>query len=202
VRIPARSTLLVCICAGIALAPASSAASKPRSLVVPDPTGDVVAAGAAYDITSIGMTTTGTTEGRTYTPKSFVVTMTLAGPPSTQAGSAYNVDVELAGCGPASFGYTPGATFGEGSVFTECGSPADETGSTATLYPTPPKVKGNVITWTIGVKTPGFKPGTSVTEINGSTTFNEPLFGLIGPAIIDRGLSFDVAETDKSYVIG
>lgn len=194
--------LLLCLCAGLALSPASSAASKPRSLVVPDPKGDAVAAGAAYDITSIGLTTVGRTDGRTYTPKSFVVTLSLAEPPSTQAGSTYGVDVELAGCGFANFSYTPGATLGEGSVFTECGSPADETGSTATLYPVPPKVKGNVITWTIGVKTPGFKPGTAVTGIDGFTTFNEPVFGIIGPTAIDKGLSFDVAETDKSYVIG
>ena len=196
-----RSLLLICTCAGIALAPMSSAASKPASLVVPDPAGDAVA-GAPFDITSLTLTTAGKTEGRTYTPKTFVVSLTLAAPPSTQAGATYGVDVELDGCGYANFSYTPGATLGEGSIFTECGSPEDETGSTATLYSTPPKVKGKVITWSISVKTPGFKPGTAVSAINGFTTFNEPVFGILGPTAVDKALAFDLAETDKTYVIG
>lgn len=201
-RTSLRSLLLICTCAGIALAPTSSAASKPASLVVPDPAGDARAVGAAYDITSIVLTTAGRTDGRTYTPKTFVVTLTLAEAPSTQAGSSYGVDVELDGCGYASFSYTPGATLGEGSVFTECGSPADDTGSTATLYATPPKVKGKVITWSISVKTPGFEPGTIVSAINGFTTFNEPVFGILGPTTVDKALAFDLAETDKTYRIG
>ena len=200
-RTSLRSLLLICTCAGIALAPTSSAASKPASLVVPDPAGDSVA-GAPFDITSITLTTAGKTEGRTYTPKTFVVSLTLAAPPSTQAGATYGVDVELAGCGYANFSYTPDAALGEGSIFTECGSPEDETGSTATLYSTPPKVKGKVITWSISVKTPGFKPGTAVSEINGFTTFNEPVFGIIGPTAVDKALAFDLAETDKTYTIG
>ena len=201
-RSPVRSLLLLCTCAGVALASPSSAASGPASLVVPDPEGDAIAAGAAFDITSIELTTAGKGTGAAYTPKSFVVTLTLAAPPSTQAGSTYGVDVELDGCGYANFSYAPGAALGEGSIFTECGSPEDDTGSTATLYSQPPKVKDNVITWTISVKTPGFKPGTEVTEINGFTTYNEPVFGIIGPTAIDKALAFDLAETDKTYVIG
>ena len=201
-RTSLRSLLLIGTCAGIALAPMSSAASKPSALVVPDPAGDAIAAGAAFDITQVALTTAGKTEARVYTPKTFVVTLTLAQPPSTQAGSTYGVDVELAGCGYANFSYTPDATLGEGSIFTECGSPEDETGSTATLYSTPPKVKGNVITWSISVKTPGFKPGTTVSGIHGFTTYNEPVFGILGPTAIDKALAFDLAETDKTYVIG
>lgn len=200
-RTSLRSLLLIGTCAGIALAPTSSAASKPAQLVVPDPAGDAVT-GAPFDITSITLTTAGKTEGRTYTPKTFVVTLSLAAPPSTQAGATYGVDVELAGCGYANFSYTPDAALGEGSIFTECGSPEDETGSTATLYSTPPKVKGNVITWSISVKTPGFKPGTAVSAINGFTTFNEPVFGILGPTAVEKALAFDLAETDKTYVIG
>jgi hypothetical protein len=201
-RKPVRSMLLALTCLGVAVAPSSFAATGPASLVVADPAGDAVAAGTAFDITAITLTTTGQKEGKTYRPKSIVVSLTLAAPPSAQAGATYGVDVDLAGCGYANFSYTPGATLGEGSVFTECGSPEDETGSTATLYQQAPKVKGNVITWTVGVKTPGFKPGTAVTGINAFTTFNEPVFGLLGPTLVDKALSFDVAETEKRYVIG
>lgn len=201
-RTSVRFLLLSGLCAGVVVAPSSHAASRPATLVVPDPVGDVIAAGPAFDITSIVLTTAGKTEGRTYSPKTFVVSLTLAEPPSTEAGSAYGVDVELAGCGYANFSYTPGAALGEGSIFTECGSPEDDTGSTATLYSTPPKVKDNVITWSISVKTPGFKPGTAVSAITGHTTVNEPVFGILGPTAIDKGLAFDLAETDKTYKVG
>lgn len=199
---PVRSMLLALTCAGVALAPSALAASGPATLVAPDPAGDALAAGAAFDITGITLTTTGTTAGKAYTPKQLVVSLALAEPPSTQSGATYGVDVDLAGCGYAQFSYTPGAALGEGSIFTECGSPADETGSTATLYQQAPKVKDNVITWTISVRTTGFKPGTSVTGINAYTTFNEPVFGIIGPTAVDPALAFDTAETDKRYVIG
>lgn len=198
------------VTAGAVFAPSSFAASGPNTLVVPDPKGDVVGAGADYDITSTSLTTVGktettTTRGRkvtTYTPKNLVVTLTLAEPPSTTAGSAYGVDLELDGCGYANFSYTPGAALGDGSIFTECGSPEDETGSTATLYDVPPKVKGSTITWTLSVRTPGFKPGTRVSELHGFTTFNEPVFGILGPTAISSALAFDVVDSDKTYVIG
>lgn len=205
-----RSLLVASAVAGIVLAPSSFAAARANTLVVPDPRGDVVAAGAGYDITSTTLTTVGTTQtstvrGRqvtTYKPQNLVVRLTLAEPPSTTAGSAYEVDLEVDGCGYAVFSYTPGAAVGDGTIFTECGSPPDELGSTATLYDAPPAVKGSTITWTLSVKTPGFQPGTRVREILGFTTVNEPVFGFLGPTLLSPELAFDVVETAKTYVIG
>ena len=165
-------------------------AVKPPVLTITDPAGDALA-----------ITTKGKGSKASYKPVSVVLTMTVAGALSTTPGAAYEVDVaDVSGCGYANFTYTPGG-LDEGGVFTECGSPADETGSTATLYDAPPTVSGSTITWDVPLSllSPEFKAGAVFSGISGKANQNDPVFGLIGTGtLLDEG-NWDIASTDKTF---
>ena len=178
----------------------ANAATGPKALSFTDPSGDALT-GAAYDITKVEFTTTGTKVGRTYTPKKLVVRMTIAGSFASTPGVNYEVDADLAGCGYTNFTYTPGAQVA-GGLFTECGSAPDATGSTATLYDEPPTVTGSTVTWTFSLKglSPEFKAGALFSGISALTVQNDPVFGIIGPGVV--GANFDDASTHKTYKIG
>lgn len=184
----------------------ASAATKPNLLSFSDPAGDALATQKAYDITKVTVTTKGVTTKKgkvvTYKPKSIVVTMTIAGAFTTTPGANYEVDADVAGCGYANFTYTPGA-LSEGGLFTECGSPADSTGSTATLYDMPPTVKGSTVTWDIPLNAldPSFKQGALLSGISALATQNDPVFGIVGPGAFVPGGNLDTASTDGSVKI-
>lgn len=182
---------------------ANAAVPSPTKLVITDPAGDALGSQGPYDITNVSISTTGNKVGKTYTAKTLVVSMTVVGGFSKYPGATYEVDVDVSGCGYANFTYTPGSALGEGGLFTECGSPEDETGSTATLYSTPPEVKGSTVTWTFpfSALSSEFKAKKlTISEVSAFTTQNEPVFGIVGPGIV--GLNVDDATTDKSYKIG
>lgn len=176
-------------------------AVKPPVLTITDPAGDALATQKSYDITKVTITTKGKGSKASYKPVSIVLTMTVAGALSTTPGAAYEVDVaDVSGCGYANFTYTPGG-LDEGGVFTECGSPADETGSTATLYDAPPTVSGSTITWDVPLSllSPEFKAGAVFSGISGKANQNDPVFGLIGTGtLLDEG-NWDIASTDKTF---
>ena len=194
-----RAIALASVVAGVALAAQGHAAVKPQ---IVDPKGDALGAQAAYDIVSTTFSTIGTGSGKAYKATKLNVVLTLAAPPSKQAGSTYGVDATVAGCGYFNLSYTPGATLGEGSVFTECGTPADETGSTATLISLSPKVKGNTITWSMSVKSlpKPIKQGAVFSDLVAHASINEPVFGIIGPGVF--GANIDDAAGTKSWKLG
>lgn len=202
-----RAIALASVIAGVALAAQGHAAVAPQII---DPKGDALGSQATYDVVSTTYSTVGTGKGRTYKPTKLIVTLELAAPASTQAGSTYSVNATVAGCGYFNLSYTPGATLGEGSLFTECGSPEDETGSTSTLIPLAPKAAGNTITWNIGIKAlpKPIKPGSMFSDLVAFTAFNEPVFGIIGPGILGSDLgtpvtgNFDDAAGTKSWKLG
>lgn len=203
----ARLALAAAGLAVLGMVGSSSAATKPNVLTFTDAAGDALATQKAYDITQVKITTKGVTTKKgkvvTYKPKSLVVSMTIAGAFSTTAGANYEVDVDVAGCGYANFTYTPGSSLSEGGVFTECGSPEDETGSTATLYDLPPTVTGSTVTWDVPLSalSTEFKQGALISAITAVTAQNDPVFGIIGAgAFVDQG-NFDTAATDSSVKI-
>lgn len=193
--------------AAIGMVGSSSAATAPTKLTVSDAAGDALATQKAYDITRVTFTTKGVTtkKGRvvTYKPKALVITMTIAGAFATTAGSNYEVDANVAGCGYANFSYRPGSALDSGGVFTECGSPADETGSTATLYAYPPTVKGSTVTWDVPLNglSEEFRQGAVLSGISALATQNDPVFGLVGTGLIGAEGNFDSAATDKRFTI-
>src|SRR3712207_7161230 len=52
-----------------------------------------------------------TTLFRSYTPRRLVVTLNLAGAPSTSAPFSYETSAEVAACGQIRFVYTPGTAY-------------------------------------------------------------------------------------------
>ncbi len=203
---PRLVTAAACL-AVVGLVGGASAATKPSTLTFTDPAGDALATQKSYDITKVSFTTKGVTTkvGKkvTYKPKSIVVTMTIAGDFASLAGAAYGVDVDVAGCGYANFSYTPGSSLSEGGLFTECGSPEDDTGSTATLYNQAPEVKGSTVTWDFPLSglSEEFKAGAVISGITAHAVQNDPVFGLLGPGAFASEGNFDNAETDKTFTI-
>lgn len=196
----ARLTVTTALAAIIALSTVGHAAPAPQ---VKDAKGDALASQSALDIVSVQYSTTGKRAGRKYTPDTLVVKMTLAAAPKTSGGTyAYNTDASVTGCGYFQTLYSPGATLGDGHFFMECGSPADETGSTATLIPTAAKVAGNTITWSIKLRTlpKQIKVGSTWSGFNAYTDITEPVFGLIGAGLFTGGV--DEASGTKSWKLG
>ncbi len=207
----ARTALAAAGLAAVGLVGSASAAvqpaSKPSTLSFSDPAGDALGTQKPYDITQVGFTTKGVTtkvgKKTTYKPKSLVVTMTIAGDFASTAGASYEVDVDVAGCGYANFTYTPGSSLSDGGLFTECGSPTDQTGSTSTLYNQPPTVKGSTVTWDFPLSglSEEFKAGAVISAITAHTVQNDPVFGIIGPGAFASEGNFDNASTDKTFTI-
>ena len=206
-RTPVSLALVAVGCAAVALAAPSSAASAPAKVAFSDPAGDALATQKTYDITDVLVTSTGTTSTKkvgkktvtTYTPKAILVKLTVAGSFATTAGANYEVDLDVAGCGYANFTYTPGA-ISEGGLFTECGSPADETGSTSTLYDAPPTVSGKTVTWQLPLSalSKEFKPGVLLSDIRALAAQNDPVFGIIGAGALAAEGNFDNASTSAT----
>ncbi len=191
----------------LGLVGSASAGASPAKLSFSDPAGDALGTQKAYDITAVTLTTKGVTtragKKTTYTPKSLVVSMTIAGEFSAVSGAAYEVDVDVQGCGYANFTYTPGSSLSEGGLFTECGSPEDETGSTATLYDAPPTVSGSTVTWDLPLSalSEEFKAGALLSEITAHASQNDPVFGILGAGAFFSEGNFDNAATDKTFRI-
>jgi hypothetical protein len=184
----------------------SSAVTAPSKLSFTDAAGDALGTQKSYDITKVSFATKGVTTKKgkvvTYKPKSLVVSMTIAGAFATTAGANYEVDADVSGCGYANFTYTPGS-LNAGGLFTECGSPPDQTGSTATLYDFPPTVSGSTVTWDIPLSalSPEFKKGAVLSGLSALATQNDPAFGIIGAGAFVAEGNFDNAGTDRSFKI-
>lgn len=208
-----RLSLALAGAAAVAMAPlASAGTSAPNTLVVPDATGDVLAAQTAYDITGVTYTTTGTTETRkvgkkkvaVYTPKDLVVTMNLAAPPSTNPTSLYQVNVETGSCGGLQLYYAPSLVLEGSGGLVSCGSEPDETGSTTTFLDVVPQLKGNSIVFTMSIKglPKEMKAGSTLSGTTAFTTIVEPVTGIFGPYQVDPAASYDTATSDATFVIG
>lgn len=209
-------TRLVAVCTAAALtalAPLAHAApsSKPQ---LTDPSGDALPVPGSYDLVAGQLTTTGVTTTRkvgrkvikTYKPKNLVASLTLAAPPSTQAGSAYTFTADITACGNGymSFTYTPGAVLGDGSLFVSgCGTD-DGTGPAEILDDVVPVVKGSTITWTMPLADMGsdLPLSTVFSNLTAASDLNEPVFGLIGTSLLTPESSIDAASSDASWKLG
>jgi hypothetical protein len=103
--------------------------------------------------------------------------------------------------------YAPGTAFaavvGPGTVFMECGSAPDETGSTATLLTPKVTAVGDTITWFLPLKTlpKEIKAGSVITDFAAFTDVVEPVLGSLGTSELVPQASVDAATGAGSYRI-
>ena len=145
--------------AGVALA-AAAYAGPTTTPQIKDASGDSPIAGA--DIVSVLFTTAGKGSGKSYVPKQFLVTMTLAGPAEAGPGLTYEVDATTNTCGDVTFTYEPGTPYENvtgvngWADWGNCQNQAGD-GSIELITVT---AEGNKLTWEFGVKAIGVKVGT------------------------------------------
>jgi hypothetical protein len=146
--------------AGVVLATAAYAGPT-TAPQIKDPAGDAAGGQAGMDIVSVLFTTAGTGSGKKYVPKTFSVTMTLAGPVEAGPGLTYEVDATTSTCGDLSFTYEPGTPYGKvfgPNGWAQWGTCNNTTGD-GNIELLAPTVAGNKITWEFGLKSIGLKPG-------------------------------------------
>lgn len=197
-----RPALALAAAAAVVLGGAASAAGGPNTLTFTDAAGDNISPSAASDITGVTWTTLSKTKGKKYVPTALVLTLKLAAPPATDS-TVYAIDATLPGCGDFLLTYTPGATL-ESFNFAECGGDGSDPTGNGTSFDGAPEVVGNSVVWTLPLKSlPGdVKPGTTFTDLNAYTDFADPAIGLVSPSLITGTPLYDVASTDKTYVVG
>ena len=138
-------------------------------------------------------------------PPSLVVEMELAAPPEGQLVS-YEIRSQVEGCGYFQASYQPGTIWaaatgaGTASFFMECGSPADPTGSSATLLYTQFRIDGNTLRWSAAMDSipKELRSGVTFSELRAFTQIAEPFMGIFGSGN-DLPLPMDEASTDKTW---
>ena len=199
-----RPALLAAGLAGVVLASGASAATGPTKLTFADPAGDNVSPSGASDITGVTFTTSGSGKGKAYTPKSLVLTLSLAKPPSSDGMVVYAIDMNLPGCGDVYVSYMPGANLLDSFNFASCGGDGSDPTGDGSSFDAVPEVKGSSIVWTIPFKTlpAPVKRGTQLTELNAYTDFVDPATSIVGPYSTVGVALYDTAETDSAYTVG
>lgn len=166
-----------------------------------DEAGDALDGRASMDIVSV---THDVRQINKSGPPSLVLEMELAAPPEAQLAS-YEIRANVDGCGFFQASYTPGTAWGAGvgsapaSFFIECGSPADSTGSTATLLDAQFRIDGNTLRWSGALDSipKELRSNVTFTDIHSFTQIAEPFMGINGSA--DANLPMDDASTSKAW---
>jgi hypothetical protein len=199
--------------AAVALSAGAGHAAAPKPQIV-DAAGDAVGMQGTTDITSAVWSTTGDTvvtkvRGKkvtTYTPKKLVATLNLAAAPTANPPLAYEVSADVAGCGEVRFTYTPGTAFGsvlgDSSLWLDCGSEPDETGSTLTLIPgIETKLGPKSIAWTVSIKTlpKEVRVGSKWAGFRAAVDVVEPVAGLYGTNLL--GTPVDEGVGNGTWVL-
>ena len=179
-----------------ALASSSFAAAPKASPQVVDPKGDSAAGQGSLDIVSVEYSTTGSGSGKAYLPKKLVVSLTLAGPPSTTGAVSYNLVADTDGCGLVDIRYSPGTATGSliGDTYAQFGSCFD-------YIFLPAKVKGSVVTFEFALKMVKIDRGTVFSDFTASVDPSDPVLAEVttdgGPA---DGLG-DKATGDGTWTV-
>jgi hypothetical protein len=201
-----RPALALAVVAAIAVAGSASAAPfAPKTLTFTDKAGDNVSPGAGQDITKVTWTTAGKGKGKKYAPKSLVITLTLAAPPTTDGSTVYGVDSQLPGCGEVYFQYMPGARLLDSFNYADCGGdPSDPTSGGGSSFDSVPDIQGNSIVWTVPFKAmpAEVKAGSVFEKLNAYTDFVDPATSIVGPYSLVGVALYDTAETATPYTVG
>ena len=203
-RSVARPALVLGAALALAVSTAASAATVgPGSLTFKDPAGDNVSPSSASDITSVTFSTVGTGKGKKYVPKSLVLTLTLAAPPTSDGTTLYGIDADLAGCGDFYVQYMPGARLLDSFNYADCGGGSADPTSNGTSFEGAPEVKGSSIIWTLPFKSlpAEVKRGTVFSKLNAQTDFVDPATSIVGPYTLTGEAVYDTAATDASFTV-
>ena len=187
-----RSLVLAAGLGLVATAVPGSAAAKPQ---IVDAKGDSLDGSAAHDLESVLFAKTS---------KGFTVTLTLAGPQSTQQGVNYEISAETPSCGRFTINWTPSMLLPpvcRDQVTMPCGAPDATTGEPYTIINVSPKVKGNTLTWTFNKKMfpTELKSGSTFSDFTAAVDPNEPVFGIIGPRTVGVPVSLDEGVGKGSF---
>jgi len=167
--------LAVPLVLGALALPGHAAAPAPQII---DAAGDARGAQGSMDIVSGQFTTTGTGKGKAYKPTKFVVTLTLAAPPSSGPGLTYEIGAATSSCGDVVFTYEPGTPYSAlagvngWADWGDCPIRDDSPYELLT-----PKVTGNTITWSFGMKQlgKGMKVGTVFSKFEARVDPSNPV---------------------------
>jgi hypothetical protein len=134
---------------------------------IKDPAGDAAGAQAGTDIVSVLFTTAGKGSGKGYVPKTFSVTMTLAGPALSGPGLTYEVHATTTTCGDIAFTYEPGTAYEKAtglSGWADWGSCDNQAGDGSIELLTV-ETAGNKVVWEFGYKAIGLKAGAVLSNM-------------------------------------
>ena len=134
---------------------------------IKDPAGDAAGGQAGTDIVSVLFTTGGKGSGKRYVPKSFTVTMTLAGAPLSGPGLTYEVHASTDKCGDISFTYEPGTPYENVTGlngWADWGSCDNQAGDGNVELLTV-QVEGSKLVWEFGYKAISLKVGAKLSDM-------------------------------------
>lgn len=143
-----RLLALVPLAALALAAPGHAAPSKAPQ--IKDAAGD--AAQPGVDVVSVQWTTTGKGSGKSYSPKSLVVTMTMAGPVAMEPGLTYEAEAATTTCGDVAFTMEPGTPYEAVTGLNGWVDWGDCVVGDSGVELLTVKVKGPSIVWTYGLK--------------------------------------------------
>src|SRR4051794_25129382 len=187
-----RLLALLPVAAVLMAGPAHAAPTKVPQ--IKDPSGDAVGAQAGTDIVSVLFTTAGKGSGRGYVPKTFTITMTLAGPALSGPGLTYEVHATTDKCGDIAFTYEPGTPYEKVTGLNgwadwgSCDNQAGD-GNIELLTAT---AAGNKLTWEFGYRAISLKAGTTLSNMKAYVDPSNPAVPF--PAS-ENGGPFGVVDT-------
>lgn len=199
------------VVANVGTAHASSTAG-PRALIVNDPAGDTTLPGETGDIAKVTFTTTGDGAGRSYVPKSLVITLQLNDAVGTSGRTQYEIDSHVAGC-KFSLISVPGAFISTDGGLLNCSQGgSDPLGTAGTGVPVKIAAQRNTITFSLKfAQAPkSLRAGGRIGDIHAFTADTEPVLGLGGPALVpffvpaayNSALYVDEARSSGIYQVG
>lgn len=209
-----RPVVLAALAAAVALSAVPSSAAPNKKPQIVDPAGDALGAQATTEIVSALWTTSGDTvtskvRGKkvtTYTPRRLVVTLNLAGAPTTSGPFSYETSAQVAGCGEIRFVYTPGTAYSQivsdTFLWYDCGPTDPTTGDNLVLVPgISTKIGAKSITWEYPIKAlpKMFKPGVAFSDFRAAVDIVEPVVGLYGTNFVQP---IDVATGSVVWKLG
>lgn len=187
---------------GLALTATPGSAAPTKVPQIKDATGDAVAPSAAYDVVSVLWTTAGKGSGKSYSPKSLVVTMTLAGPPSTDPGVTYEVEATTDTCGDVMFTMEPGTPYESVTGLNGWADWGDCTVGDSSVELLTVKTKGSSIIWTYGLKASPLELSTVFSDFRARVDPSNPAVPFPSNTTgTELGL-FDAASGDGTWKVG
>jgi hypothetical protein len=189
------------VCVALATAAHAGPTTTPQ---IKDPAGDATGAQPGTDIVSVLMTTTGKGKGKSYRPKGFTVTMTLAGAAQSGPGYTYEVHATTNTCGDIAFTYEPGTpyqTITGLNGWADWGSCDNQAGD-GTIELLTVTAEGNKLVWEFGFKAIGLKVGTVFSNMKAFVDPSNPVVPFPADSSGGELDLIDVATGTGTWTVG